>query len=169
LPTPSPWAGRWPGGAASKAESRLASWLWACALGPWQYARVARRCINTPQAPAAVGPYSQAVVDGDRVYSSGQIPIDPATGKLVTGDIAAQTKRVLDNLSAVLTAAGSRLDLVSKSTIFVTDLRDFATINQVYASYFPSEPPARSTVQVAALPLGAAIEIEVVAGLAQPH
>jgi 2-iminobutanoate/2-iminopropanoate deaminase len=116
-----------------------------------------------------VGPYSQAIVDGDRVYSSGQIPIDPATGKLVTGDIAAQTKRVLDNLSAVLDAAGSRLDLVSKTTIFVTDLRDFAAINQVYASYFPSEPPARSTVQVAALPLGAAIEIEVVAALARPH
>lgn len=128
---------------------------------------VARRCISTPQAPAAVGPYSQAVVDGDRVYSSGQIPIDPATGKLVDGDIAAQTRRVLDNLSAVLTAAGSRLDLVCKSTVFVTDLRDFATINQVYAGYFPSEPPARSTVQVAALPLGASIEIEVVASLAQ--
>ena len=113
-----------------------------------------------------MGPYSQAVVDGDRVYSSGQIPLDPKTGKLVPGDIAAQTRQVLDNLAAVLLAAGSRLDLVCKSTVFVTNLADFAAINQVYASYFPVAPPARSTVQVAALPLGAAIEIEVVARLA---
>jgi 2-iminobutanoate/2-iminopropanoate deaminase len=127
---------------------------------------VTRSCISTPHAPAAVGPYSQAVVDGDRVYSSGQIPLDPKTGKLVAGDIAAQTRQVLDNLAAVLLAAGSRMDLVCKSTVFVTNLADFATINQVYASYFPSAPPARSTVQVAALPLGAAIEIEVVARLA---
>ena len=125
-----------------------------------------RTCISTPRAPAAVGPYSQAVVDGDRVYSSGQIPLDPRTGKLVPGDIAAQTRQVLDNLAAVLEAAGSRMDLVCKSTVFVTNLADFATINQVYATYFPVTPPARSTVQVAALPLGAAIEIEVVARLA---
>lgn len=125
-----------------------------------------RTCISTPHAPAAVGPYSQAVVDGDRVYSSGQIPLDPKTGKLVTGDIAAQTRQVLDNLAAVLAAAGSRMDLVSKATVFVTNLADFATINQVYGSYFPSAPPARSTVQVAALPLGASVEIEVIARLA---
>jgi 2-iminobutanoate/2-iminopropanoate deaminase len=105
------------------------------------------------------------VVDGDRVYLSGQIPLDPSTGKLVVGDITVQTRRVLDNIRAVLEAAGSRLDLVSKTTVFVTDLRDFALINQTYASYFPSAPPARSTVQVSALPLGAAIEIEVVASL----
>jgi 2-iminobutanoate/2-iminopropanoate deaminase len=129
---------------------------------------VARICISTPHAPAAVGPYSQAVVDGDRVYSSGQIPLDPATGKLVNGDIAVQTRRVMDNISAVLEAAGSRLDLICKSTLFVTDLRDFAAINQVYASYFGTNPPARSTVQVSALPLGASIEIEVVASLAPP-
>ena len=115
-----------------------------------------------------MGPYSQAVRDGDMVYSSGQIPLDPSTGKLVTGDISVQTRRVLDNLTAVLEAAGSRLDLVCKSTVFVTDLADFAAINQVYASYFSADPPARSTVQVAALPLGAAIEIEVVARLAHP-
>lgn len=127
-----------------------------------------KTCISTALAPAAVGPYSQAVVDGDRVYTSGQIPLDPTTGKLVGGDIAAQTRRVLDNLAAVLEAAGSRLDLVCKSTVFVTDLRDFGTINQVYASYFPVDPPARSTVQVAALPLGAAVEIEVVALVASP-
>lgn len=107
-------------------------------------------------------------MDGDRVYSSGQIPLDPQTGKLVVGDIAVQTRQVLENLKAVLEAAGSRLDLVSKSTVFVTNLADFGIINQVYASYFPTSPPARSTIQVAALPLNAAIEIEVVARLASP-
>jgi 2-iminobutanoate/2-iminopropanoate deaminase len=127
---------------------------------------VVRTCISTDRAPAAVGPYSQAVIDGDRVYLSGQIPLDPTTGKLVEGDIVFQTRRVLDNIRAVLEAAGSRLDLVCKTTVFVTDLRDFALINQTYAGYFPAAPPARSTVQVAALPLGAAIEIEVVASLA---
>lgn len=135
-------------------------------LGAEQNPGVARICISTRQAPAAVGPYSQAVVDGQRVYLSGQIPLDPATGKLVAGDITVQTHRVMANIRAVLEAAGSRLDLVSKSTIFVTDLRDFGAINQAYGSYFPSDPPARSTVQVSALPLGAAIEIEVVASLA---
>jgi 2-iminobutanoate/2-iminopropanoate deaminase len=126
---------------------------------------VARTCISTDRAPAAVGPYSQAVIDGDRVYLSGQIPLDPSTGKLVAGDIVVQTRQVLDNIRAVLEAAGSRLELVSKATVFVTDLHDFALINQTYASYFPAAPPARSTVQVSALPLGAAIEIEVVASL----
>jgi 2-iminobutanoate/2-iminopropanoate deaminase len=134
--------------------------------GARHYGAVTRTCISTPHAPAAVGPYSQAVVDGDRVYSSGQIPLDPKTGKLVAGDIAAQTRQVLENLKAVLEAAGSRLELVCKSTVFVTNLADFGTINQVYGSYFPAAPPARSTVQVAALPLGAAIAIEVVARLA---
>jgi 2-iminobutanoate/2-iminopropanoate deaminase len=127
---------------------------------------VAKTCISSTRAPAAVGPYSQAVVDGDRVYLSGQIPLDPATGKLVSGDIETQTRRVLDNVRAVLEAAGSGLDKVCKTTVFVTDLRDFAAINQVYAGYFPTDPPARSTVQVSALPLGASIEIEVVASLA---
>jgi 2-iminobutanoate/2-iminopropanoate deaminase len=127
---------------------------------------VAKTCISTGRAPAAVGPYSQAVVDGDRVYLSGQIPLDPATGKLVSGDIDAQTRRVLDNIRAVLEAAGSGLNKVCKSTVFVTDLRDFAVINHAYASYFPTDPPARSTVQVSALPLGASIEIEVIASLA---
>ena len=127
---------------------------------------MAKTCISTGHAPAAVGPYSQAVVDGDRIYLSGQIPLDPATGKLVSGDIDAQTRRVLDNIRAVLEAAGSGLNKVCKSTVFVTDLRDFAVINHAYASYFPTDPPARSTVQVSALPLGASIEIEVIASLA---
>jgi 2-iminobutanoate/2-iminopropanoate deaminase len=126
---------------------------------------VARTCIKTSAAPAAVGPYSQAVVDGGRVFLSGQIPLDPATGKLVEGDIVAQTRRVLDNVKAVLEAAGSDLSRVVKATVFVTDLRHFAEVNRVYAQYFTSDPPARSTVQVAALPLGAAIEIEVIASL----
>jgi 2-iminobutanoate/2-iminopropanoate deaminase len=99
------------------------------------------------------------------VYTSGQVPVDPATGKLVTGDIALQTRRVLDNVGALLEAAGSGLDRVLKTTVFLTDLKDFAAMNQVYATYFQKDPPARSTVQVSALPLGAAIEIEVVASL----
>lgn len=136
-----------------------------CPGVPTTIGAVARTCISTNRAPAAVGPYSQAVVEGDRVYSSGQIPIDPATGKLVEGDIVAQTRQVLENLRAVLEAAGSGLDRVLKATVFVTDLRDFARINQTYAEYFPASPPARSTVQVAALPLGAAIEIEVIASV----
>ena len=105
------------------------------------------------------------MVHDGRVYSSGQIPLDPSTGKLVSGDITAQTRQVMDNLRAVLEAAGSGLDRVLKSTVFVTDLGDFALINQVYGSYFPAAPPARSTVQVSALPLGARVEIEVVASV----
>lgn len=117
-------------------------------------------------APAAVGPYSQAIVDGDRVFLSGQIPLDPVTGKLVEGDIATQTRRVLDNVKAVLEAAGSNLAAVCKTTVFVTDLKHFAELNRTYAEYFTSAPPARSTVQVAALPLGAQVEIEVIASIA---
>ncbi len=122
-----------------------------------------REIVATKNAPAAVGPYSQAVRAGNLVFSAGQIPLDPATGKLVEGDISAQTRRVMDNLTAVLEAAGTSLANVVKTTIFVTDLGHFATINQVYGSYFTAEPPARSTVQVAALPLGAQVEIEVIA------
>lgn len=122
-----------------------------------------RQIIATPNAPGAVGPYSQAVRAGNLVFSAGQIPLDPATGKLVEGDISAQTRRVMDNLIAVLEAAGTSLANVVKTTIFVTDLGHFAAINQAYGSYFTAEPPARSTVQVAALPLGAQVEIEVIA------
>ena len=122
-----------------------------------------REIISTSNAPAAVGPYSQAVRIGDLVYSAGQIPLNPETGKLVEGGIEAQTRQVMQNLIAVLEAAGTSLTNVVKTTIYVTDLGDFATLNQVYGSYFDSNPPARSTVQVAALPLGANVEIEVVA------
>ncbi len=124
---------------------------------------IEREIISTSNAPAAVGPYSQAVRIGDLVYSAGQIPLIPETGKLVEGDIEAQTRQVMQNLTAVLEATGTNLANVVKTTIFVTDLADFATLNQVYGSYFESTPPARSTVQVAALPLGAKVEIEVVA------
>lgn len=121
--------------------------------------------ITTLEAPAAIGPYSQAIVSGDHVFTSGQIPIDPKTGELVTGDIAVQTERVLDNLAAVLAAAGSDFSLVVKTTIFLTDLGDFQTVNATYAKRFTSAPPARSTIQVAALPKGSKVEIEAVARL----
>lgn len=124
-----------------------------------------RTSVRTPHAPAAIGPYSQAIIDGNRVFLSGQIPLDPATGKLVQGDIATQTRRVLDNVRAVLEAAGSSLQRVCKTTVFVTDLGHFAELNRVYGEYFGDDPPARSTVQVAALPLGAAVEIEVIASV----
>ena len=122
-----------------------------------------RKIISTQHAPAAVGPYSQAIQIGDLIYSAGQIPLVPETGKMVEGGIEAQTHQVMQNLSAVLDAAGSSLSNVIKTTIYVTDLADFAAINQVYGSFFEIDPPARSTVQVAALPLGAQVEIEVVA------
>jgi 2-iminobutanoate/2-iminopropanoate deaminase len=122
-----------------------------------------REIITSSQAPAAVGPYSQAVRVGDFVYTAGQIPLVPETGKIVEGDIEAQTRQVMQNLSHVLDSAGSSLTHIVKTTIFVTNLADFSTINQVYGEFFAADPPARSTVQVAALPLDARIEIEAVA------
>lgn len=122
-----------------------------------------RAIIATQKAPAAVGPYSQAVQVGDLIYTAGQIPLVPETGKLIEGGVEAQTRQVMQNLANVLEAAGSSLAYVVKTTIFVTNLADFAAINEVYGSFFASNPPARSTVQVAALPLGASIEIEAVA------
>lgn len=119
--------------------------------------------ITTLEAPAAIGPYSQAIVSGDLVFLSGQVPIDPKTGELVTGDIAVQAERALDNLAAVLEAAGSAFSHVVKTTIFLTDLGDFQTVNATYAKRFTAAPPARSTIQVSALPKGAKIEIEAVA------
>lgn len=120
--------------------------------------------IQTEQAPRAVGPYSQAIVANGLVYTSGQIPLVPTTGKLVEGDIVEQTHQVMRNLQAVLAAAGTELARAVKTTIYVTDLADFKVVNETYASYFAGHsPPARSTVQVAALPLGARIEIDIVA------
>ncbi len=122
-----------------------------------------RRVISTTAGPAAVGPYSQAIRCGHLVFTAGQIPLDPATGTLVSGSIEEQTRRVLGNLRAILEAAGSGLDRVVKMTVFMTDLGQFKAMNAVYAEQFPADPPARSAVQVAALPLGAAIEMECVA------
>jgi 2-iminobutanoate/2-iminopropanoate deaminase len=122
-----------------------------------------REIVATKNAPAAVGPYSQGVRVGGFVFTAGQIPLVPETGKLVEGGIEEQTRQVMRNLAGVLEAAGSSLDKIVKTTIFVTDIGDFAAVNQVYGSFFAAEPPARSTVQVAALPLGAQVEIEAVA------
>ncbi|GHV87794.1 RidA family protein [Spirochaetia bacterium] len=119
--------------------------------------------LNTKEAPAAIGPYSQGISAENAIYTSGQLPIDMKTGELETGDIKKATKHSLDNCKAVLAAAGAALDQVVKTTVFMTDLGDFAAMNEVYASYFPANPPARSCVQVAALPKGAKIEIEMVA------
>ena len=127
-----------------------------------------RDIIATENAPGAVGPYSQAIRTDQFVFTAGQIPIDPATGKLVTGPIEDQTRQVLDNIRAVLTAAGTGLDRVVKMTVFMTDFSDFQRMNAVYAEYFPEAPPARSAIQVAALPLGADIEIEAVALIESP-
>lgn len=123
-----------------------------------------RRVISTDAAPAAIGPYSQAVRLGELVFLSGQIPLDPKTGEMVGGqDVRAQTERVMDNLAAVLAAADSSFARVVKTTIFLTDLGDFAAVNEVYAKRFAGDPPARATVQVAALPRGAKVEIEMIA------
>lgn len=124
-----------------------------------------RQVIQTAEAPQAIGPYSQAiaVVPGKTVYCSGQIPLDPMTGQLVEGDISVQTERVLQNLKAVLAAAGVTLGQVVRCGIFLTDLNDFAKVNEVYGRYFSAAPPARSTVQVSALPKGARVEIEAIA------
>src|SRR5215471_1719819 len=122
-----------------------------------------KKIVSTSDAPAAVGPYSQAIRSGDLLFCAGQIPLDPKTGQLVTGDIAAQTRRVLDNISALLKAAKLTFGQVVKTTIFLTDMNDFQAVNEIYATYFRDEPPARSTVAVAALPKGAKVEIEVIA------
>ena len=124
---------------------------------------MAVQVVSTDQAPKAIGPYSQAIVSGDLIFTSGQIPLDPATQTLVTGDVRAQTERVMENLAAVLQAAGAGFEQVVKATIFLADLGDFATVNEVYGKRFPRNPPARSTVQVAALPRGARVEIDLIA------
>jgi len=122
-----------------------------------------REVIATEKAPAAVGPYSQAIRVGDLVFTAGQLAIDPATGKLVEGGIEEQTRQVLRNISAVLEAAGSSLDRVAKTTVFLKDMGDFKALNQVYGEFFASEPPARSTVEVSDLALGALVEIDAIA------
>src|SRR5436309_12258646 len=122
-----------------------------------------KKIISTSEGPAAIGPYSQAARSGNLLFCSGQIPLDPKSGQIVTGDIGGQTRRVLDNIAAVLKAEALTFDNVVKTTIFLTDLGDFQTVNEIYGSYFKQNPPARSTVQVSALPKNANVEIEVIA------
>lgn len=122
-----------------------------------------RQAVSTAGAPGAVGAYSQAIIAGDLLFLSGQIPLDPSTGQMVEGGIAERTHRVLQNIGAVLAAAGSSFDRVVKTTVYLADMSDFAAMNEVYASYFTPPLPARSTVQASALPRGAQVEIDVVA------
>ena len=125
-----------------------------------------RDAISTEAAPKAIGPYSQAVRSGSLVFVSGQIPLDPATNAMVGGDIAAQTHQVFANLRAILEAAGSSLDQVVRATVYLADMNDFATVNEIYGSYFASPAPARATVQAARLPKDARVEIDVIAAVA---
>ena len=122
-----------------------------------------KEAVSSPGAPAAIGPYSPAVRSGDLLFISGQVPFDPATGQLVQGDIAAQTRRVLDNIGALLTAAGLSYAHIVRTTVFLADMNDFAAMNEAYGTYFAQPYPARSTVQVARLPKDARLEIDVIA------
>jgi len=122
-----------------------------------------KKIVSTTEAPAAVGPYSQAVRIGPMLFTAGQIPLDPKSGQIVSEDVAEQTRRVLDNLTAVLKAESMDFSNIVKTTVFMTNLGDFQTMNEIYATYFKDQPPARSTVQVTALPKGAQVEIEVIA------
>ena len=124
-----------------------------------------RETIKTSNAPAAIGPYSQGIKisAGKMVFTAGQIPLDPATGRLIEGDIASQTRRALDNVKAILAASGAGLQNVVKTTVFMADLGEFAAMNEVYGEYFSANPPARSTIEVKALPRGAKVEIEAIA------
>lgn len=122
-----------------------------------------KKIVSTEEAPAAVGPYSQAIRSGSMLFCAGQIPLDPQSGQIVSDDISKQTKRVLDNISAVLRAENLNFSHVVKTTIFLTDMGDFQTVNEIYGSHFRDNPPARSTVEVSALPKGAKVEIEVIA------
>jgi 2-iminobutanoate/2-iminopropanoate deaminase len=127
---------------------------------------MSRQIVTTARAPKAIGPYSQAVSApaGRLLFCSGQIPLDPSSGEMVgAGDVRAQAERVLENLGAVLTAGGASFESVVKTTIFLIDLGDFGAVNEIYGRYFPSQPPARATVQAAGLPRGALIEIEAIA------
>ena len=122
-----------------------------------------KQAVSSPDAPKAIGPYSQAVRAGQLLFVSGQVPLDPATGQIVSGDIAAQTRRVFDNLGAVLRAGGRSFADVVRTTVFLADMNDFATVNEVYGTYFSEPYPARATVQVARLPKDARVEIDVIA------
>jgi len=124
-----------------------------------------KKSINTTDAPAAIGPYSQAILSNGTLYVSGQLPVNPATGEMAQNDISANTKQVMENISAILKAAGMDFSNVLKTTIFLADMGDFAKVNELYSSYFSSDFPARETVQVARLPKDARIEISVIASL----
>jgi 2-iminobutanoate/2-iminopropanoate deaminase len=124
-----------------------------------------REAVSTPSAPAAIGPYSQAIRAGSLLFVSGQIPIDPASGAMVDGDVGAQTHRVFQNISAILAAAGASLDDVVRTTVYLADMDDFAAMNTAYASYFSAPAPARATVQAARLPKDARVEIDVIASV----
>ncbi len=124
-----------------------------------------RKVISTQQAPAAIGPYSQAIATDNLLFISGQLPIEPSTGKMIDGDIGARTRQIIKNATAIAVEAGTHLNRVVKTTIFLTDLADFQEVNSAYGSFFSEAPPARSTVQVAALPLGSNIEIEFILAL----
>ncbi len=124
-----------------------------------------RETVRTDKAPAAIGPYSQAILSGGFLFCSGQIPLDPATGKMVEGGVESQTERVLSNLAAVLEAGGASLRSVAKTTVYLVDLSDFSAMNKVYGTFFPENPPARATIQVAKLPAGALVEIDAVASV----
>ena len=126
---------------------------------------MSKAIVKTADAPAAIGPYSQAVKAGDFLFCSGQIPLDPATGEIVEGDVQAQTERVMNNLVAVLKAGGASLDRVVKTTIFLADLGDFGAVNETYAKFFTGDPPARATVEVSKLPKAVRVEIEATAYL----
>jgi 2-iminobutanoate/2-iminopropanoate deaminase len=122
-----------------------------------------KQIVSTNHAPKAIGPYSQAVISNGWIFLSGQIPLDPATGQIVDGDISAQTVRVFENLKAVLEAAGSSLERVVKTTVYLTDMREFARMNEIYATYFTSNPPARATIEAARLPRDVRVEIDCIA------
>ena len=124
---------------------------------------MSKAAIKTAQAPAAIGPYAQAVRAGNLLFVSGQIPLDPATGQMLDGDITVQTERVLKNLAAILEAAGSNLSRVLKTTVYLRNLEDFGKMNAVYAKFLGEDPPARATVQAARLPRDAAVEIDLIA------
>ena len=124
-----------------------------------------RQAVSTPSAPAAIGPYSQAIRAGSLLFVSGQIPIDPASGNMVDGDVGAQTHRVLQNISEILKAGGVTLDDVVRTTVYLADMNDFGAMNAVYGTYFSSPAPARATVQAARLPKDARVEIDVIASL----